>query len=77
MRHGHADASANLPPVLPAVHMRAQTEPEDRKSKPKPKQAQKQLPAGQYETVVIDDAFTRDMPAEHQGLVFSSVVFSV
>lgn len=77
LKHGYADASANLPPVLPAVHMRAHTDPEERKAKPKPKQAQKRLAAGKYENLAIEDAFTREMPAEHQGLVFSSVVFSV
>ena len=41
------------------------------------KKQQKRLPAGKYGTVALDDAFTRDMPPGHQGLVFSSVVFSV
>lgn len=77
LRHGYADATANLPPVLPAVHQRGQTDIEDRKPRQKAKAAQKQLPGGRYETVALDDAFTRDMPADHQGLVFSSVVFSV
>ena len=75
LKHGYADATANLPPVLPAVHMRGQLEIEDRK--PKPKLRQKQLPAAKYQSVAIDDAFTRDMPSNHHGLVFSSVVFSV
>ena len=47
------------------------------KKAPKRKQQQKRLPAGQYESLPMDDAFTRDMPSNHQGLVFSSVVFSV
>lgn len=75
LKHGYADASANNVPVLPAVHMRGQLEIEDRK--PKPKSRHKQLPSGQYRSIGVDDAFTRDMPADHQGLVFSSVVFSV
>jgi hypothetical protein len=44
LKHGYADASANLPPVLPAVHMRGEVAPEDRRRAPKRKQQQKQLP---------------------------------
>lgn len=75
MKQGYADASANLAPVVPAVHMHGQLPPEQRKKMPK--QQQKRLPAGKYESLAIEDAFSRDMPAAHQGLVFSSVVFSV
>jgi len=57
--------------------MRGDVAPEDRKKAPRRKQQQKRLPAGQYESLPMDDAFTRDMPSNHQGLVFSSVVFSV
>ena len=77
LSRGYADATASLPPVLPAVRMRGDVAPEDRKKAPKRKQQQKRLPAGQYESLPMDDAFTRDMPSNHQGLVFSSVVFSV
>lgn len=75
MKHGYADASANQVPVLPAVHLQGHLPPENRRKMAK--KQQKRLPAGKYETVALDDAFTRDMPPGHQGLVFSSVVFSV
>ena len=76
MKQGYADASANLAPVVPAVHMQAQLAPEQRK-KNATKQQRKQLPAGKYESLTIENAFDREMPAAHQGLVFASVVFSV
>ena len=75
MKQGYADASANLAPVVPAVHMRGQLPPEPvRKTT---KKQQKRLAKGRYESPAMDNAFTRDTPTGHQGLVFSSVVFSV
>lgn len=75
MKNGYADAAANLVPVLPPTYRRGDIVS---KSKKKPaKEKQRQLPSGQYQNVMIEDAMTRDMPSGHQGLVFSSVVFSV
>ena len=73
MRNGYADASANLVPVMPAWHARGQLP--DRA--PKKKATPKQLTTGGYQSIPLDDAFTREMPKGHQGLVFTSFVFSV
>lgn len=75
MKNGYPDAAANLVPVLPPTYRRGDLAARPRKKTDKKKQAQ--LPSGQYPTVMIEDAMDRDMPAGHQGLVFSSVVFSV
>lgn len=75
MKNGYTDAAANLVPVLPPTFRRGDLTAQPRKKSEKKKQ--KQLPSGQYPTVMIEDAMGRDMPAGHQGLVFSSVVFSV
>lgn len=75
MKNGYTDAAANLVPVLPPTYRRGDIVS---KSKKKPaKEKQRQLPSGQYQNVMIEDAMSRDMPSGHQGLVFSSVVFSV
>ncbi|MFT5487299.1 MAG: hypothetical protein ACI9JL_001036 [Paracoccaceae bacterium] len=74
MKNGYADAAANLVPVLPPTYRRGDLVLKSKKKSDKKKQ---QLQSGQYQNVLIEDAMTRDMPAGHQGLVFSSVVFSV
>lgn len=75
MKNGYTDAAANLVPVLPPTYRRGDLISKSKKKSDKKKQ--QQLPSGQYQNVMIEDAMTRDMPAGHQGLVFSSVVFSV
>jgi hypothetical protein len=75
MKNGYADAAANLVPVLPPVYRRGDLTAKPRKKSDKKKQ--ERLPSGLYQNVMIEDSMTRDMPAGHQGLVFSSVVFSV
>lgn len=75
MKNGYTDAAANLVPVLPPTYRRGDLSPRQRKKSDKKKQ--QQLPSGQYRNVMIEDAMSRHMPAGHQGLVFSSVVFSV
>lgn len=75
MKNGYPDAAANLVPVLPPTFRRGDLVSKSKKKADKKKQ-QHLLP-GQYQNVMIEDAMTRDMPAGHQGLVFSSVVFSV
>lgn len=77
MKNGYADAAANLVPVLPPTYRRGDLTPKYKKKAEKKKQQQRHLPSGQYQTVLIEDAMSREMPAGHQGLVFSSVVFSV
>lgn len=74
MKNGYADAAANLVPVLPPTYRRGDLVSKSKKKADNKKQ--KQLPSGQYQNVLIDDAMTRDMPTGYQGLVFSSVVFS-
>lgn len=75
MKNGYADAAANLIPVLPPTYRRGDLVTKSKKKTGKKKQ--QKLPSGQYQNVMIEDAMSRDMPAGHQGLVFSSVVFSV
>ncbi len=72
-KNGYTDAAANLVPVLPPTYRRGDLIAHQKKKADK---KQRLLP-GQYQNVLGDDAMTRDMPPEHQGLVFSSVVFSV
>ena len=72
-KNGYADAAANLVPVLPPTYRRGDLIARQKKKADK---KQRLLP-GQYRNVLVDDAMTRDMPSGHQGLVFSSVVFSV
>ena len=72
-KNGYADAAANLVPVLPPTYRRGDLIARQKKKADK----KQQLPSGQYQNMLIDDAMTRDMPSGHQGLVFSSVVFSV
>jgi len=72
-KNGYTDAAANLVPVLPPTYRRGDLIARQKKKADK---KQRLLP-GQYQNVLGDDAMTRDMPPEHQGLVFSSVVFSV
>lgn len=75
MKNGYTDAAANLVPVLPPTYRRGDLVSKSKKKSDKKKH--QQLLSGQYQNVMIEDAMTRDMPAGHQGLVFSSVVFSV
>jgi len=72
-KNGYADAAANLVPVLPPTYRRGDLIARQKKKADK----KQQLPSGQYQNMLIDDAMTREMPWGHQGLVFSSVVFSV
>lgn len=73
MRNGNTDASANLVPAVAAWHARGQLP--DRA--PRKKATPKQLTTGGYQSIPLEDAFTREMPKSHQGLVFTSFVFSV
>lgn len=75
MKNGYADAAANLVPVLPPTYRRGDLVAKSKKKSGQKKQ--RQLPSGQYQNVMIEDAMSRDMPRGHQGLVFASVVFSV
>ena len=74
MKNGYTDAAANLVPVLPPTSRRGDlvAKPEKKSDKKK----QQQLPSGMYQNVMIEDAMSRYMSEGHQGLVFSSVVFS-
>ena len=74
IKNGYTDAAANLVPVLPPTYRRGDlvAKPEKKSDKKK----QQQLPSGMYQNVMIEDAMSRYMPEGHQGLVFSSVVFS-
>ena len=73
-KNGYTDAAANLVPVLPPTFRRCDLVARQKKKADKTKP---RLPSGRYQNFLADDAMTRDMPAGHQGLVFSSVVFSV
>jgi hypothetical protein len=73
MRNGNTDASANLVPAVAAWHARGQLP--DRA--PRKKATPKQRTTGGYQSIPLEDAFTREMPKSHQGLVFTSFVFSV
>ena len=66
---GYTDATATLPPVLAAFHARGNME------LPLNKPKQKKLPKP-YAQPVLEDAFTREIPEGHEGLVFTAVVFS-
>ena len=72
---GYTDAASSKPPVLPAWHALGSL------AAPAPAQPEaarpKKLPPRAYRRQLQDDAFTRDMLADYEGLVFSSVVFSV
>ena len=73
-KNGYMDAASNLVPVLPPTYRRGDLITRQKKKDDKKKQ---QLPSGQYQNILVDDTMTREMPAGHRGLVFSSVVFSV
>lgn len=73
-KNGYTDAASNLVPVLPPTYRRGDLITRQKKKDDKKKQ---QLPSGQYQNILVDDTMTREMPAGHRGLVFSSVVFSV
>ena len=71
MEKGYADAAAHLIPVLPAWHAAAPLPPADARP------SRRKKPPHAYGNGSADDAFTRETPRDHEGLVFSSVVFSV
>ena len=73
MRNGYTDAPANLVPVVPAWHARGQLPDQA----PKKKTTPNQLTTGGYQSIPLEDAFTREMPKSHRGLVFTLFVFSV
>ena len=73
-KNGYMDAASNLVPVLPPTYRRGDLITRQKKKDDKKKQ---QLPSGQYQNILVYDTMTREMPAGHRGLVFSSVVFSV
>lgn len=71
MQQGYTDGSATNAPVLPAWHVGVAA------PLPPAPPARKKLPPRAYRSAAPDDALTRETPPGHEGLVFSSVVFSV